>query len=47
VFQQMRISGLPPTGATFGLAMEVSFSLNKIRKLYHAGSCAASLEITI
>jgi len=46
VFQQMRISGLPPTGATFGLAMEVSFNLNTIRK-HRTGSCSASLEITV
>lgn len=37
VFQQMRISGLPPTGATFGLAMEVMLKAKKydfVQKFY-------------
>nr|CAB3500394.1 unnamed protein product [Digitaria exilis] len=37
VFQQMRISGVPPTGATFGLAMEVMLKAKKydfVQKFY-------------
>lgn len=37
VFQQMRISSLPPTGATFGLAMEVMLKAKKydfVQKFY-------------
>ncbi|CAN6294590.1 unnamed protein product [Urochloa humidicola] len=37
VFQQMRNSGLPPTGATFGLAMEVMLKAKKydfVQKFY-------------
>ncbi|KAJ1253740.1 hypothetical protein BS78_K200800 [Paspalum vaginatum] len=37
VFQQMRISGLPPTGATYGLAMEVMLKAKKydfVHKFY-------------
>ncbi|CAN6289037.1 unnamed protein product [Urochloa humidicola] len=37
VFQQMRISGLPPTGATFGLALEVMLKAKKydfVQKFY-------------
>ncbi|CAD6204176.1 unnamed protein product [Miscanthus lutarioriparius] len=37
VFQQMRISGLPPTGATFGLSMEVMLKAKKydfVQKFY-------------
>jgi hypothetical protein len=45
VFQQMRISSLPPTGATFGLAMEVSFNSNAIQKYrIMLVSCAVSLK---
>lgn len=37
VFQQMRIGGLPPTGATYGLAMEVMLKAKKydfVQKFY-------------